>query len=89
MGLRARIVHDYMNINLQLVESMVLEQREQFVLDFYSWTIKSNKTASNPYAAIVRSYFIDSKTMQQRRCGAARAELAHAPAHTFSSGVRT
>lgn len=34
IGLRNRIVHEYMNIDLQLIERMVLEQREQFVLDF-------------------------------------------------------
>lgn len=34
IGLRNRIVHDYMNINLQLIETMVLQRREQFVLDF-------------------------------------------------------
>ena len=34
IGLRNRIVHEYMNIDLQLIEHMVLEQREQFVLDF-------------------------------------------------------
>jgi len=34
IGLRNRIVHDYMNVSMPLVQEWVVQQREQFVLDF-------------------------------------------------------
>jgi uncharacterized protein YutE (UPF0331/DUF86 family) len=34
VGLRNRIVHDYMNIDMQQVIAMVLAGRDQFVIDF-------------------------------------------------------
>ncbi len=34
IGLRNRLVHDYMNIDEQLVQKLVMERREQLVLDF-------------------------------------------------------
>jgi len=34
IGLRNRIVHDYMNVDMSLVQDWVVQQREQFVLDF-------------------------------------------------------
>jgi len=34
IGLRNRIVHDYMNVSMPLVQEWVVQRREQFVLDF-------------------------------------------------------
>lgn len=34
IGLRNRLVHDYMNLDEQLVKNLVLERKEQLVLDF-------------------------------------------------------
>jgi len=34
LGLRNRIVHDYMNVDMALVQNWVEQQREQVVLDF-------------------------------------------------------
>jgi len=34
LGLRNRIVHDYMNVDMTLLQSWVMQRREQFVLDF-------------------------------------------------------
>lgn len=34
IGLRNRIVHDYMNIDIDQVLSMISEQRERFIIDF-------------------------------------------------------
>lgn len=34
IGLRNRLVHDYMNIDEQLVKNLVLARKEQLVLDF-------------------------------------------------------
>jgi len=34
LGLRNRIVHDYMNVDMSLLQNWVMQRREQFVLDF-------------------------------------------------------
>jgi uncharacterized protein YutE (UPF0331/DUF86 family) len=34
IGLRNRIVHDYMNIDIDLVIGMIVQNKEQFVVDF-------------------------------------------------------
>lgn len=34
VGLRSRIVHDYMNLDIDQVIALVLEKRDQFVVDF-------------------------------------------------------
>lgn len=34
IGLRNRIVHDYMNLDIEFIEALILENKEAFVLDF-------------------------------------------------------
>lgn len=34
IGLRNRIIHDYMNLDMQLVETLIREKKYQFIIDF-------------------------------------------------------
>lgn len=45
IGLRNRIVHDYMNIDIDRVLSMIRDRQEQFVVDFLIKSYPSDLTA--------------------------------------------
>lgn len=50
IGLRNRIVHDYMNIDLNLIQQLVMERRYQFVTEFLMAPIVSRVEIVNMMA---------------------------------------